>query len=172
MVELDSQCIGESLGIVEYLGRIIDRCIRSIFRELGVVVGDGAPVLLTVICAKLKEPVVAVLSEVVMSELGEELGLEVVPVLEGELVLGQFLQDGHGPGNRLWALHLGDDRSNLVLLGRQAHLWESELALHDVVAGIAKLVAVEVARVKALCHLGVERARTCCSHGFTWLWLV
>ena len=118
------------------------------------------PVLLAVIRAELEEPVVAVLGKGVVSKLGEELGLEVIPVLEGELVLRQFLQDGRGPGDRLWALHLGDDRSNLVLLGRQAHLWEPELALHDIVAGIAKLVAVEVARVKALCHLGVERAGT------------
>ena len=102
-------------------------------------------VLLAVIRAKLEEPVVAVLGKVMVSELGEELGLEVVPVFEGKLVLRQFLQDGRGPGDRLWALHLGDDCSNLVLLGRQAHLWEPELALHDVVAGIAKLVAVEVA---------------------------
>ena len=44
----------------------------------------------------------AVLGEVVVSELGEELGLEVVPVPEGELVLRQLLQDGRGPGDRLW----------------------------------------------------------------------
>ena len=87
MVELDSQRVGESLGVVEHLGRIIDRCICSILRELGVVVGDGAPVLLAVIRTELEEPVVAVLGEVVVSELGEELGLEVVPVPEGELVL-------------------------------------------------------------------------------------
>ena len=67
-------------GVVEHLGRIVDRCIRSVLRELGVVVGDGAPVLLAVIRAELEKSVVAVLGKVVVSKSGEKSLFECIPV--------------------------------------------------------------------------------------------